>query len=87
MLFGFGMGADYMLIPLMAAEQFGVNSLARAMAIILPADTIGQTWFPYGIARLREAVGSYSTALTVVFAVALIGAIAVVTAAEAQKGR
>lgn len=76
-LFGFGMGADYMLIPLMAAEQFGVNSLARAMAIILPTDTIGQTWFPYGIARLREAVGSYSTALTVVFAVALIGAIAV----------
>jgi hypothetical protein len=27
-----GMGADYMLIPLMAAEQFGVNTLARAMA-------------------------------------------------------
>jgi MFS family permease len=76
-LFGFGMGADYMLIPLMAAEQFGVNSLARAMAIILPTDTIGQTWFPYGIARLREAVGSYGTALSVVFAVALIGAIAV----------
>ncbi len=40
------MGADYMLIPLMAAEQFGVNSLARAMAIILPVNTIGQTWFP-----------------------------------------
>lgn len=76
-LFGFGMGADYMLIPLMAAEQFGVNSLARAMAIILPTDTIGQTWFPYGIARLREAVGSYSTALTVVFVVAVIGAIAI----------
>ena len=76
-LFGFGMGADYMLIPLMAAEQFGVNSLARAMAIILPTDTIGQTWFPYGIARLREVVGSYSTALTVVFVVAVIGAIAI----------
>ena len=45
-LFGFGMGADYMLIPLMAAEQFGVNTLARAMAILLPVNTIGQTWFP-----------------------------------------
>ena len=32
------MGADYMLIPLMAAEQFGVNTLARAMAIILPVE-------------------------------------------------
>ena len=27
-IFGFAMGADYMLIPLMAAKQFGVNSLA-----------------------------------------------------------
>lgn len=84
-LFGFGMGADYMLIPLMAAEQFGVNSLARAMAIILPTDTIGQTWFPYGIARLREAVGSYSTALTVVFVVAVIGAIAIVLLPRHKK--
>jgi MFS family permease len=76
-LFGFGMGADYMLIPLMAAEQFGVNTLARAMAIILPTDTIGQTWFPYAIARLRESAGSYSVALTVVFALAALGAIAI----------
>jgi MFS family permease len=84
-LFGFGMGADYMLIPLMAAEQFGVNSLARAMAIILPTDTIGQTWFPYGIALLREFVGSYSKALLVVFAVALIGAVAVSLLPRARK--
>ena len=49
------MGADYMLIPLMAAEQFGVNTLARAMAIILPTDTIGQTWFPYFVSLLRRA--------------------------------
>ena len=53
------MGADYMLIPLMAAEQFGVNSLARAMAIILPVNTIGQTWFPYFVAMLREASRNY----------------------------
>ncbi|HYZ84305.1 MAG TPA: MFS transporter [Bryobacteraceae bacterium] len=76
-LFGFGMGADYMLIPLMAAEQFGVNTLARAMAIILPTDTIGQTWFPYAIAKLRESIGSYPMALNVVFVVAFIGAVAV----------
>lgn len=76
-LFGFGMGADYMLIPLMAAEQFGVNTLARAMAIILPTDTIGQTWFPYAIARLQVATGSYSTALTTIFILAIVGAIAI----------
>jgi len=76
-LFGFGMGADYMLIPLMAAEQFGVNSLARAMAIILPADTIGQTWFPYLVAHIREGSGNYGTALNIVFAMAALGAAAV----------
>lgn len=76
-LFGFGMGADYMLIPLMAAEQFGVNTLARAMAIILPTDTIGQTWFPYAVARLRQSLGNYDQALLAVFAMAVIGAIAI----------
>lgn len=76
-LFGFGMGADYMLIPLMAAEQFGVNTLARAMAIILPTDTIGQTWFPYGVSLLRERFGDYSMALGAVFAMAMIGAAAI----------
>jgi MFS family permease len=76
-LFGFGMGADYMLIPLMAAEQFGVNTLARAMAIILPADTIGQTWFPYVVSHIREGGSSYNTALNIVFAMAALGAMAV----------
>ncbi|MBI3696480.1 MAG: MFS transporter [Acidobacteria bacterium] len=76
-LFGFGMGADYMLIPLMAAEQFGRNTLARAMAIILPTDTIGQFWFPYGVSLLRESFGSYTVALGVIFSLAAIGAAAV----------
>jgi MFS family permease len=77
LLFGFGMGADFMLIPLMAADQFGLTTLARAMAIILPTDTIGQTWFPYGVAKLRQAWGSYDDALLVVFAMAAVGAVAI----------
>lgn len=77
LLFGFGMGADYMLIPLMAADLFGVNTLARAMAIILPTDTIGQTWFPYIVSLLHRAWDGYDNALMVVFAMALIGAVAI----------
>ena len=76
-LFGFGMGADYMLIPLMAADRFGVNSLARAMAIILPVNTIGQTWFPYFVALLRDNFGNYTIALGAAIAVALFGAVAI----------
>ncbi|MDZ4798971.1 MAG: MFS transporter [Bryobacteraceae bacterium] len=84
-LFGFGMGADYMLIPLMAAEQFGVNSLARAMAIILPTDTIGQTWFPYLVSMLHEKFGSYGTPLQIVFVLSFIGAVAVGMLPRAKK--
>lgn len=73
-LFGFGMGADYMLIPMMAADRFGVNTLARAMAIILPADTIGQTWFPYLISYLHDKWGGYETALYLIFAISFLGA-------------
>lgn len=77
-LFGFGMGADYMMIPLMAADQFGVNSLARAMAVILPVNTIGQTWFPYLVAHLQKSMsGGYDGALMVVLAVAMLGALAI----------
>ena len=75
--FGFAMGADYMLIPLMAAKQFGVNSLARAMAVILPVNTIGQTWVPYGVSMLRDHLGNYSVAMNSVLALAVIGAIAI----------
>ena len=76
-LFGFGLGADYMLIPLMAAEQFGINTLSRAMSVILPVNTIGQTWVPYVVSILRDHLGSYSIAMTVVLAIALTGAIAI----------
>jgi hypothetical protein len=47
------------------------------MAIILPVNTIGQTWFPYFVSILRERYGSYAIALGAVFAISLIGALAI----------
>ncbi len=76
-LFGLAMGADYMLIPLMAARQFGVNTLASAMAIILPVNTIGQTWFPQLVSVLREHSPDYRVPLYTVFTLAMIGALAI----------
>ena len=77
LIFGFSMGADYMLIPLMAADQFGVNTLSRAMAVILPANTIGQTWLPYLVSALREHYGNYVGPMAVVFGIAMVGALAI----------
>jgi MFS family permease len=75
--FGFALGADYMLIPLMAADQFGLTSLGKAMSAILPSDTISQFWFPRIVAELRTLWGGYSTALWAVFAMAALGAAAI----------
>jgi MFS family permease len=77
-VFGFSMGADYILIPLMAAEQFGVNTLARAMGVILPLNTIGQTWCPYLVSVLRQHSGNYVAAMLVVFGISILGAVAIV---------
>jgi MFS family permease len=86
LLFGLAMGADYMLIPLMAAEQFGVNSLSRAMAVILPANTIGQTWFPYFISILRDNYyPHYKTPMMVVFGLAMLGAVAILMLPRQDK--
>jgi MFS family permease len=76
-LFGFAMGADYMLIPLMAAEQFGVNSLPRAMAIILPANTISQTGLPVLVSVLQLHFGSFTIPMYVVFAMGLLSSISI----------
>ncbi len=83
--FGFALGADYMLIPLMAADQFGVASLGKAMSAILPSDTISQFWFPRIVAALRTLWGGYSSALWAVFGMAAIGATAIAMLPRHQK--
>ncbi|WP_321476896.1 MFS transporter [uncultured Paludibaculum sp.] len=76
-LFGFGLGADFMLIPLMAAQLFGANSLARVMGIVLPVDSIAQTCFPFLLGLMRDRLGDYHSGVVLVAALALAGATAV----------
>lgn len=72
-LFGLGMGVDFLLTPLLAADHFGAHSMPRVMAIILPVNSIGQSWFPYAISHVREHAGSYTIPIAIVFACALAG--------------
>ncbi len=76
-VFGFAMGADYMLIPLMAADQFGLRSLGKAMSAILPSDTIMQFWTPRIVADLATRLSGYAQALWAVFGLAALGAVAI----------
>jgi MFS family permease len=77
LLFGIGLGGDYMIIPLMAAELFGVKMLGRLMGLILTADGIAEATAPMLVASIRDSTGSYANGFTVLIALAAAGAIAV----------
>jgi MFS family permease len=77
-IFGIGLGGDYMIIPLMAGDLFGVRALGRTMGIILVADGIAESIFPMGVGALYESAGkSYIPAFTLLICVALAGAVIV----------
>jgi MFS family permease len=76
-VFGIGLGGDYMLIPLMAAELFGVRVMGRLLGLIITADGLAEAIVPMGVATLRDRTGSYTTGFLVLVALAVVGAIAV----------
>ena len=76
-LFGIGLGGDYMIIPLMAAELYGVAILGRVMGIVLTADSVSESLVPMLVASMRDASGSYASGFLVLVVLAVIGALAV----------
>ena len=53
-IFGIGLGGDYMIIPLMAAEIFGVQILGRLMGVLLGAGGIAKRLRPGGSGASRQ---------------------------------
>jgi MFS family permease len=76
-IFGIGLGGDYMIIPLMTAEIFGIEILGRLLGVILTAGGIADAAAPWLIGRLRDATGSYSEGCLVLVGMALLGGLAV----------
>jgi len=76
-IFGIGLGGDYMIVPLMTAEIFGIEILGRLLGVILTAGGIAEAAAPWVIGRFRDATGNYSASCFVLVVVALLGAIAV----------
>jgi MFS family permease len=77
LLFGIGLGGDYMIIPLMAAELFGVKVLGRLLGIVLTADGVAEATAPMLVAAIRDASGTYAPGFLVLVGLAAVGAIAV----------
>ena len=76
-VFGIGLGGDYMIIPLMAAELFGLRLMGRVMGIVLTADGIAEAAAPMAVATIRDRAGSYGPGFLLLVALAVAGAVAV----------
>jgi MFS family permease len=75
--FGFAMGADYMLIPLVAADCFGLSSLGKLLALTIMADSLGQTFGPVMAGHIFDTHHSYNLAWGIITAGGILGAITV----------
>ena len=76
-VFGLGLGGEYMIIPLMAGELFGLEVLGRVMGIVLTADGVAEATAPMLVGYLRDQSGSYTTGFITLVATALAGAVAI----------
>jgi MFS family permease len=76
-VFGLGLGGEYLIIPLIAAELFGVKVLGRLLGVLLTADGVAEATSPMLIGYLRDKSGSYHIGFTVLIGMALLGAIAI----------
>jgi MFS family permease len=72
-MFGLGLGGEYMIIPLVAAELFGVKVLGRLMGVILTADGVAEAVTPMIVARIRDTTGSYDTGFMLLTGMAFTG--------------
>ncbi|HVW60527.1 MAG TPA: MFS transporter [Puia sp.] len=76
-IFGVGLGGDYMIIPLIAADLFGLKVLGRVMGIILAADSLADALAPTLVGWLADRLGNYTHAFTVLVAFAVIAITAI----------
>jgi sugar phosphate permease len=76
-IFGMGLGGDYMIIPLMAAELFGVKVMGRIMGLVLTADGLAEAFAPFLVGWLRDKSASYANGFAALIILAVIGIIAV----------
>jgi MFS family permease len=76
-LFGIGLGGDYMIIPLMAAELYGLKILGRVMGVVLTADGVAEALVPMAVASIRDSTGSYGGGFALLVGLATLGAAAI----------
>jgi sugar phosphate permease len=76
-IFGVALGGDYMIIPLMAAELFGIKVMGRVMGLVITADGLAEAFAPMLAGWLRDRSGSYANGFAALIVLAMIGTIAI----------
>jgi len=76
-VFGFAMGADYMLIPLVTSECFGTASLGKLLGLIIMGYSIGQWAAPWFVGKMFDARHSYDLAWKIIAILGMAGAAAI----------
>jgi MFS family permease len=77
-VFGLGLGGEYMIIPLMARELFGVALLGRVMGIVVTFDGIAEAVFPWLVGKMHDQTHSYASGFQLLSVIAALGAVAIV---------
>jgi MFS family permease len=77
LVFGFSMGADYMLIPLVTADCFGTQSLGKILGLIIMGYSLGQWGAPWFVGKIFDVSHSYHPGWRIMGAAGIVGAVAV----------
>jgi MFS family permease len=77
--FGFAMGADYMLIPLVTADCFGLKSLGKLLALIISAYSIAQWGAPSLAGKIYDSYHSYHLAWKIMSVSSVLGSAIIYT--------
>ncbi len=85
-IFGFAMGADYMLIPLVTAECFGLAALGKLLALIIMGYSLGQWFAPWLAGKIFDTYGSYDLAWLIMTAAGIAGALTIYCIRPGQSG-
>jgi MFS family permease len=86
-VFGFSMGADYMLIPLVTAECFGTASLGKLLALIIMGYSLGQWGAPWIAGRIFDAQHSYDLAWKLMAIAGVVGAAAIYAVSALSRSK
>jgi MFS family permease len=73
-LYGFAMGADYMLIPLVTADCFGLSALGKLLSLIIMGYSLGQWFGPWLAGRIFDTYHTYNPAWVIMSIAAALGA-------------